>query len=190
MGPGSFNQMYQKRYETTAISKAFADSGYNVISEIRPRNANEELYGKKIANAVNKLIDQGVKPGHIVVAGHSKGAVIAMISAGMISNPEVKYVVMAGCALPSTTRLANVNPRQMYLGFIEKFAPASKGKMLSIFDKEDAEFQSCQEFGKVATEIKLLEQVVETGAPSGKGHAAFYSLDPKWMSVVINWLKD
>ncbi len=149
-----------------------------------------EDYGAWIAAQVKQLISQGVKPSNIVEAGHSKGAVTTLVAAGIVSQPEVKYVVMAGCALPSTTRIANVNPRQLYVGFVHKYAFTARGKMLSIYDKEDFEFQSCHEYGKVATGLNLSEKIVETGSASGKGHAAFYSPDPKWLSVVAEWLKD
>lgn len=190
MGPDSFNQMYQKKYETTALAKAFSALGYTVIVEMRPRNTVEEEYGGKIATQVKNLINQGVKPANIVVAGHSKGAVMALIAAGAVLQPEVKYVIMAGCALPSTTRIANVNPRQLYVGLVDKFAPTAQGKMLSIYDKEDNEFQTCREYAQASSRLSMIEKVVDTGSAKGKGHAAFYGPDPKWLNLVIDWLKD
>jgi hypothetical protein len=86
MGPDSYNQLYQKKYETTAISNAFSDLGYSVIVEMRPRNTVEEDYGAKIAAQVKHLISQGVKPANIVVAGHSKGAVITLLSLELFLN--------------------------------------------------------------------------------------------------------
>ena len=41
---------------------------------------------------------------------------------------------------------------------------------------------------KVATKLNFTEIVVETGSAPGKGHAAFYTPDPKWMDVVRQWL--
>ena len=187
-GPDSYNHMYQKTYETTALAKTFAGLGYTVIVEMRPRHTVEEDYAAKVATQAKQLIGKGVKPSNIVVAGHSKGAVMTLVAAGLLSEPEMKYVVMAGCALPSTTRIANVNPRQLYAGFLEKYAPKAQGKMLSVYDKEDTEFQTCQEYAKVATKLNFTEIVVETGSAPGKGHAAFYSSDPKWMDVVRQWL--
>jgi len=190
LGPDSFSPFYQKRYETTALSRVFSNNGYTVISEIRQRNTNEEDYSKKITHQITKMMAAGVRPENIVVAGHSKGGVLTMITAGMLNHPEIRYVVMAGCALPSTTRLANLNPRQLYLGFIEKYAAKAQGKMLSIYDKEDSEFQSCNEYAKVASQINMSEKVVNTGAAPGKGHAAFYSPDARWLDVVFDWLKN
>lgn len=188
LGPDSYNQMYQKRYETTALAKAFSERGYTVITEIRPRNTAEEDYSNKITTQVRQLISQGVKAENIVLAGHSKGAVITLFSAGMLSDAKLNFVVMAGCALPSTTRIANINPRQLYVRIIEKYAPKSQGRMLSIYDKEDNEFQTCQEYEKVASGLKLTEIVIDTGSASGKGHA-FYSPDPRWLEIVLDWLK-
>ncbi len=190
MGPDSYNQMYQKKYETTALAKAFSELGYTVIVEMRPRNTVEEEYGDKIATQVKQLIAQGVKPANIVVAGHSKGAVITLVAAGILAQKEIKYVVMAGCALPSTTRIANINPRHLYVGFLEKYAPKAQGEMLSLYDKEDNEFQTCQEYGKAATGLNLIEKKVDTRSSPGKGHAAFYSPDPQWFNLVVEWLKD
>ncbi len=190
LGPDSYNPMYQKRYETTALARAFSERGYTVISEMRPRNTPEESYSGKVTAQVRHLMAQGVKPENIVVAGHSKGAVMALIAAGMLSDARLKFVVMAGCALPSTTRIANVNPRQLYMGFIEKYAPQARGHMLSIYDKEDSEFQSCHEYSQVASELKFTEKMVDSGSMPGKGHAAFYSPDPRWLDSVMGWLKD
>lgn len=189
-GPDSYNQMYQKRYETTAIAKAFSDRGYTVITEIRQRNTAEEDYARKLSVQVKQLLDSGVKPENIVIAGHSKGAVMTLISSGMLAVPKVKFVVMAGCALPSTTRIANVNPRQMYVEFIDKYATKAQGKMLSIYDVEDTEFQSCHEYSKAASSLKMTEKIVNTNSSKGKGHAAFYSPDPNWMDIVLDWLNE
>lgn len=189
LGPDSYNQMYQKRYETTALAKAFSERGYTVITEIRPRNTVEEDYSNKITTQVRQLMKQGVKPENIVVAGHSKGAVMTLVAAGMLSEASLKFVVMAGYALPSTTRIANVNPRQLYTGFIEKYAPKAQGSMLSIYDKEDHEFQTCQEYGQAAAGLKLTEKVVDSGSAPGKGHAAFYTPDSRWLDIVVDWLK-
>lgn len=189
LGPDSFNQMYQKRYETTALAKAFSERGYTVITEIRPRNTVEEDYSNKITTQVRQLISQGVKAENIVVAGHSKGAVLTLFSAGKLADPKLNFVVMAGCALPSTTRIANVNPRQLFVDLIEKYAPKSQGRMLSVYDKEDNEFQTCQEYAKVAPGLKLTEKVIDTGSAPGKGHSAFYTPDSRWLEIVSDWLK-
>ena len=190
LGPDSYNQMYQKKYETTDLSKAFSAQGYTVISEIRPRNTLVENYSNKVSLQVKQLIAQGVKPENIVIAGHSKGAVITLISAGILSDARLNFIVMAGCALPTTIKIANENPRKTYVDLIEKYAAKAQGRMLSIYDKEDHEFQTCQEYLKAAPGLKLTEKIVDSGAAPRKGHAAFYSPDPKWMNFVVDWLKD
>jgi len=190
LGPDSYNQHYQKRYETTALSKTFSNLGYTVIVEMRPRNTVSEEYAAKVATQVRQLISQGVKPSNIVLAGHSKGAIITLVAAGLLSQPEIKYVVMAGCALPTTTRIANQNPRQNFVGYLDNIAPKAQGKMLSIYDKEDTEFQTCREYQRAAPNLIFTENVIDSGSAPGKGHAAFYSPDPKWLSVVTDWLKD
>jgi hypothetical protein len=189
-GPDSFNGYYNRTYETTAITNAFASKGFIVITEIRAKGTVIEDYSKKVSDQVKTLIGKGVPPKNITVAGHSKGAIITLVTSGLISTPETKFIIMAGCALPTFTNLRGSNPRQLYLKHIKEFAASAKGKMLSIYDKEDEWFQTCKEFSDQAKAVSFTEKIIDTKSAPNKGHAAFYSVDPIWFDTVVKWIKE
>jgi hypothetical protein len=76
---------------------AIASSSAIVISEVRG-DTDPVIYAEKVKEQVNMLISKGVPPKNITISGFSKGAVIALASAGAIENTEVNYVFLAGCS--------------------------------------------------------------------------------------------
>lgn len=160
-----------------------------MITEIRKPGTVIDEYSAMVANQIKQLIAAGVKPSNIAVVGHSKGGVMALTAASQAGTDGVSYVVLVGCALPKTTKIANETPRADYVRFIEKYAKGARGRMLSIYDTEDGDFQTCKEYADAARELKFEEQVVNVGMPKGLGHAAFYSPNPNWLNAVLSWLK-
>ncbi len=147
-------------------------NGFHVISEIRPRGTVDE-YALKVANKVNGLIENGVKPTDIVVSGFSKGAVISLISAALIGNPDVKYVPLAGC-----TDMFDVEYERI------------KGNILSIYDVDDHKFGSCEDLIQNNNSVKLTEIKID----SGHGHKIFKRKKDKlirvWMKPMIDWMSN
>lgn len=189
-GPDAYHPPFQSNYETTALAQAFSNSGWTVITEIRKQGTVIDEYGALVARQIKYLIAGGVSPSKIAVVGHSKGGAITLSAAGQTEVQGISYVVLAGCALPKTTKLANETPRPDYLKLIEKYARGAKGRMLSLYDVEDGDFQTCREYADAAKDLKFEERVVNLGMARGLGHAAFYSPDPRWMTTVLNWLKN
>lgn len=188
-GADAFHPPFNKRYETTALAKAFSEKGFSVITEIRRQGTQVEDYAKKVGDQIKKLMDSGVSPSKIAVVGHSKGGAMALVTSSLVGNDNVSYVVLAGCALPTTKSIGNESPREDYIRFNSKYAPAAKGRMLSLFDAEDDITKSCNEYASVATNVKFEEQELNTGSRRGYGHAIFYSPDPKWFDVTVDWLR-
>ena len=60
------------------LLNAFADSGFTVISEVRFGKIIPCAYAQKIVRQIKTLLDAGVPPENIAVAGHSKGGVITL----------------------------------------------------------------------------------------------------------------
>lgn len=156
------------------LLKAFTDKGYVVISEIRPKDASVVEYGKKAAADVRKLLGSGVPPRNIVVAGHSKGGVITLQAAAELEEPEISYLVLAGCGIkglekgyPDFTRL--------------------KGKFLSLYASSDKVAGSCQAtFSKAAPEaVSASEIALESEA----GHQLFFKPSDVWLAPAAAWLK-
>jgi len=112
------------------ILKAFSDKGYTVISEIRPKDVSVIEYGKKAAADVRTLLDAGVPPENVTVAGHSKGGVITLQVAAQLQNPKISYAVLAGCGIKG----------------LEKGYPdfgSLKGNLLSLYASSDKIAGSC-----------------------------------------------
>lgn len=161
------NEKYQEAID------AIAESSATVISQIRGET-DPNSYAEKIKTQVNLLISKGVAARNITVSGFSKGSIITLASAGLINNPDVNFVLLAGCS-------EELN---------EKYSiDASKavGRILSIYDSEDEKFGTCD--GIIATSDKL--KFEETELDSGKGHKLFRIPKEKfieqWRDPLISW---
>lgn len=163
-------------YET--IVQKLKDAGYSVGFELRTADVGDndaavQAYAAQIADKVNALLAQGVAPGKITVAGYSLGSMTTMVAAGLIANPNVNVVLLAGCPVragtPVTIDYAKV-----------------KGRVLSITDKGDDKFGSCD--GKFSQDNAFKEVVID----SGKGHAVFRlakdEFTAQWMSPMQAWI--
>jgi hypothetical protein len=155
------------------ILKAFADKGFIVISEIRPKDTNVIEYAKKTTANIQKLLDASVPPENITVAGHSKGGVIAIQVASLLEKPEVNYVIMAGCGIEG----------------LEKAYPdfsRLKGNFLSVYATSDKVAGSCStDFSKARQGVLIKEIALE----NAEGHQMFFKPTGVWFEPVIGWLK-
>ena len=154
------------------ILKAFADNGFTVISEVRSGKIVPSQYAQKIVRQVKKLLDAGVPPECITVAGHSKGGVITLCVATQLGNPNIGYIIMAGCDIKSL--------EQAYPDFTQ-----IKGEFLSIYASSDSIANSCQNvFSKAIIGICYKEITLN----SDKGHKLFFQPEDIWIEPVITWL--
>jgi hypothetical protein len=151
----------------------FADAGFTVISEVRSGKIIPCTYAQTIVRQINTLLDAGVPPENITVAGHSKGGVITLCVSSRLGNPKVNFVVMAGCEIRP---ILNTYPDYKTL----------KGRFLSIYASSDSVAGSCARvFSKVAEGISSTEVKLE----SDGGHRLFFKPDRIWLDPVINWIK-
>lgn len=156
------------------ILQAFADNGFTVVSEVRSGEIVPSTYAQKIVTQVNYLLDAGVIPENITVAGHSKGGVITLCVASQLENPKIGFIVMAGCEIkplepdyPDFTRL--------------------KGNFLSVYALSDIIAGSCNEaFSKAIAGISNKEIKIK----SDKGHKLFFQPENIWTKPVMAWLKE
>lgn len=154
------------------ILKAFTDKGFTVISEVRSGKIVPSEYAKKIVRQVKRLLDAGVPPERITIAGHSKGGVITLCAASQLGNPKVGFVVMAGCEIKP---LAPAYPDFMKL----------KGHFLSIYASSDSVAGSCAAvFSKAIIGASMKEVKLE----SSKGHKLFFQPEDIWVEPVMTWL--
>lgn len=163
-----------KDYET--IVQKLKDSGYTVEYELRTADVGDNdaavhEYAAKIADKVNALLAKGTAPQNITVSGYSLGSLTSMVAAGLIANPNVNFVLLAGCptsaSIPVTIDYSKV-----------------KGRILSVTDKGDDKFGSCE--GKFPG-VNVFKEVA---LDSGKGHTLFRLAQDKFTSQWMNPMKD
>ena len=183
-GPDSYSDAFGKQYEYTNIVNAFLKRGINVISEAREEGTIPLQYAIQTANQINTLLEKGVPGKNIAVVGHSRGAFMALMIRPRVMDYDVSIVAMAGCALEGTDSVAGVNPRRGYQKFLNNRASSLHGRFLSIYDRDDEWFGTCQEAFILAEDFSPEEIVLRTG----QGHAVFLGPDPAWVEPVMKWI--
>ncbi len=161
-------------YEYAAILKAFADKGFVVISQQRPKDADVEAYAREVGGQVALLINAGVPPGHITVVGASKGAWIAATVSHLLTNPNVNYVLLATC------------PPSMVEEWV-KTGVTLHGNVLSIYDAADREYAgSCEQLFLMSAG-KGLGRHREIVLHIGTGHGIVYKPLDDWVLPTVQW---
>lgn len=162
-----------------AIAQKLQDSGFNVFFELRTSDqtdsdAQVQAYAAKVAEHVTGLLAKGVAPEDITVSGYSLGSMTAMVASGLIGNPKVNYVLLAGCPSSSTIPVTI------------DFAKVS-GRVLAIVDNKDDKFGSCS--GRLPNASAYKEITLD----SGEGHKVFRLTDETnlklWMEPLGAWAK-
>ena len=160
----------------TAAVEAVAESDATIITEVRGDTAPNQ-YAEKIKSQVQLLMSKGVPAKNIYVSGFSKGAVIALASAGAINNPNINYILLAGCS-----EMLN-----------EKYSIAPNkavGRVFVIYDSGDEKYGSCESTLTASDKLKL----EETDIDSGKGHKVFRIAKEKfisqWRDPMLEWINN
>ena len=162
-----------EKYEM-AVEAAGSGSAH-VISEVRG-DTDPNTYAAALKKQFAHLLAKGVPAKHITISGFSKGAVIALAAAGVINNPQINYVLLAGCS-------DELN------GKYEVNADKAVGRILAIYDSEDDKFGSCS--GTIKTDNGTVLE--ETELDSGKGHKVFRIPKEKfieqWRDPMLGWIQ-
>jgi len=162
-----------EKYE--AAVDAIAGGKNIVISEVRG-DTDPNAYAQKIKGQVEKLLQAGVPKRNIAVTGYSKGAIISLAAAGAIQDPEIKYVLLAGCSETLNAKYS-VDPA------------IARGRILAIYDADDDKFGSCKGIIPGGDGVALKEKKLNTG----KGHALFRIPKDKfisqWRDPLVKWAK-
>jgi hypothetical protein len=170
-GPNARGRHGQYRYDW--VLEALADRGFVVIGEVR--SATRVLtYANMVAGQVAKLRGAGVPADHITVTGMSKGGAITMLTSAVIGDPEVRFVVMAGCGRLDVFNVA---------GGLRALARRPQGRVLSIYDRNDTEAGPCAHYFTASPGLVFKEVVLDVG----RGHALFYTPEPVWVDRVVEF---
>jgi len=162
-----------------AIVQQLRDAGFNVFFDLRTAeetdsDAQAQAYALKVTEYVNDLLAKGVSPEDITVSGFSLGSMTTLVSSGLISNPKVNYVLLAGCPTNASIQVSI------------DYSKVS-GRILSIVDSKDDKFGSCA--GKLPNAATFKE--ITLG--SGKGHNLFRLTDESslklWKEPLESWAK-
>ena len=156
-------------YEYGEILEEFKSRGFVVIGEARPKGTDPLEYGAKVAAQVRTLLGAGVPPGHVTVAGASRGGAIAMVASTLLKNRRVRFAVMASCG-----------DFEVY----KKFKVDLWGEVLSVYDFKDDVAGTCADFFKRSGGISRRKEVV---VRLGLGHGILYRPLKEWVEPVSAW---
>ncbi|MDI1353484.1 MAG: alpha/beta hydrolase [bacterium] len=155
-------------YQYRAILDTLNAHKFKVISEVRPKTTEVRDYSQKLAKQILDLISAGTNPSHITVIGASKGALIAMLTSGLVKNPAVNYVFMAACSQDNLVSYPEIN---FY------------GNILSISEKSD-QYHDCSNFTKG---VQGVTHYKELELSTGLRHGFFYRPIPEWLVPAMAW---
>jgi hypothetical protein len=97
-----------------------------------------------------------------------------VLTTAAIGDPDVRFVVMAGCGRRDVFNVA---------GSLEALRRRPQGRVLSIYDRSDTEAGSCTRYFAEAPGLIFKEIVLDVG----RGHALFYTPEPVWLDRVVEW---
>jgi hypothetical protein len=166
-------------YDYHGIVKSFVKCGFTVISEIRPQATKLDKYAGKIARQVRTLLYSGIPPEQITVAGFSKGATIALLVSSKLKNPEVNFVLMAGCGHNGACSQKHFNK------LLVRSVQFMRGRFLSIYDVTEQKCADCQRILKNVS-AKTTFKVIKL--KNGLGHSLFYRSRKDWIEPVAEWI--
>ena len=158
------------RYDYPGILAAFRARGFEVRSEVRPRNTDMAAYAARVAGEIETLIARGVEPSHITVVGASKGAGITALVSTRLARPGVRYVMLAGC-----------ND-----GLIRTHGPRLSGELLSIHEASDEMVGSCRALAARSPQLQRFEEI---RLNTGLGHGMVYRALDAWVEPAAAWAR-
>jgi acetyl esterase/lipase len=188
LGPDSYSKEFRKVYQTTEIARKLAEAGPVVIADIRPKGTRILAYAEKLAAQVRALRAAGVPARQIALVGHSKGASIALATASLLQEPELRYALLAGCPLPSATQVGGSDIRANYERLLADNRGKLQGRFLSLYDTSDDWMGSCSEVQAGNPGLQFQEQALQSGMAMGMGHSLFYSPEPLWLQALFRGL--
>jgi len=158
-------------YDYPAIISSLSKYDFQLISEQRQPDTDHLLYAKKIVSEINELLNAGVKPENITIAGFSKGAMITVVTSSLLENDELNFVIMATCG-------------EWYENsdFLKKLR--LRGNILSIYEKSDVAGW-CQ---SLVSRLPAPSSFIEIEIDTGKEHGAFYLPHDEWIKPLISWI--
>ena len=107
-------------------------------------------------------------PDRITVAGHSKGADIALRVSDMLDDPGLRYGILAICGN----------------AYLDHAGLNLHGKVLSVFESSDDKGRSCRPLVDRSDADPTFHEVEIS---IGGGHGAFYYPRDAWVLELLDW---
>lgn len=158
------------KVEYREIVSAFENEGFTVISEIREKDTDGEIYAKKIAGQVDSLLKIGIKPQNITIVGTSMGGYITKKVSSTMANQDLNFVLIGCC---SDEDIKDDPDLQLC------------GNILSIYESTDTLGQSCQALKLYSK--KPIPHYKEIQLSTGLKHGFLYKALPDWIEPSARW---
>jgi hypothetical protein len=158
-------------YEFTDILNYLGESGFTTIGDVRSGPTDVDTYSNYVVWQIESLLTAGVPEENITVIGFSKGGYITMLVSSKLGKTKVNFVIIAIC------NEETIASSDLSLG----------GRILSLYELSDEYGSSCSPL------LDKSPHIVEFGEvqfETGKEHGAFYTADPIWLDLMIQWIND
>jgi hypothetical protein len=155
------------------VAGAFANRGFEVVTERRLPNPDPFDLGRKASNQVRRLLAGGVGAPRIAIMGFDVGGTAALVASALLREAELSYVVLAGCGLDDR-----------YNRFAASIAEQMTGRVLHLWEKTDTQAESCQLAFSKAKGLDSDEKLLSNGG----GHEMFGEVDAFWIDLVMAFL--
>jgi pimeloyl-ACP methyl ester carboxylesterase len=171
-GVNAVSQHYGE-YKFLDILDSLSHRGFNVISEVRPKEMDEVTYARKLESQIDTLFTAGVSPQNISIVGASLGAYIALETALILKKPQINYALLGLCS-------------EYDLEYFSKYKHELHGKFLSIYESTD-EKGPCQ---KLFTDLPPNSSFKEIWLDMGNSHAFLFKPYPEWINPLVHWIRE
>lgn len=163
-------------YELDQIADAFRKRGFQVTSDVRPKDASVSAAADQVVAQAQALLRAGVPAERITIVGASMGGHITLLAAARLREPALRIAVLGVCLSERVQALQ-----------AEEGRPPS-GHVLTIREQSDTLTEDCVPWTPARAPQGLRdarERVVHTGL----GHGFLYRPLPEWLEPVLDWAR-
>ncbi|MDN5201976.1 hypothetical protein QQ008_11395 [Fulvivirgaceae bacterium BMA10] len=164
---------YYGAYEYYHILDTLSNHGFNIISEVRPKDTKEEQYARKVSEQIDTLLNYEVPSDNITVVGASLGAYITIEIAAIRKSDKLRYAILGLCS-------------EYALDYFSKYKNHLCGDFLSIYEKTDQK-GSCMD---ILIQHPCKSGIKEIRLNMGTGHGFLYKPYPEWVHPLIDWINE
>jgi len=159
-------------YEYAAILDSLNKYGYNVISEVRAKNTDENSYAEKVVKQIDTLLKAGIPAEHIFIIGASKGSAITLRVSAKAMNTKINFAILGAC----------YEDQDLKAGKLKLC-----GNFLSFYETSDTWCISCVQLFKAQSCVSNFREVQLT---TNKKHGVLYKPYNEWVTPLMQWANE